>query len=104
MEGYKGNKTFGKPKRINDRNLMQGQPRDPVSGLATGLKVFGYDLPKDIYQRFTETGRYAPKPKPKTRTPYTASDGTILEGFSKEFIQEYERGKKKQRNKKNNKK
>ena len=37
-------------------------------------------IPKDIYERITETGRYAPKPKPKVKVPYTASDGTILDG------------------------
>ena len=92
---------------------MQGEPRDPVSGLGKALKVFGYDLPKDIYERITETGRYAPKPKPKVKIPYTASDGTILDGvISKEFIEEYEndpsmkakREKKRQRKEKHAKK
>lgn len=52
------------------KQLMQGQPRDPISGLGKALKVLGYDLPKDIYERITETGKYASKPKPKnTRSP-----------------------------------
>lgn len=79
------------PDRKRARRNLQGEPRDPVSGLGKALKVFGYDLPKDIYERITETGRYAPKPKPKVKIPYTASDGTILDGvISKEFIEEYE--------------
>ena len=58
------------PDRKRARRNLQGEPRDPVSALGKGLKVFGYDLPKDIYERITETGKYAPKPKPKnTRSP-----------------------------------
>ena len=58
------------PDKKRARRSMQGEPTDPVSGLGKALKVFGYDLPKDIYERITETGKYAPKPKPKnTRSP-----------------------------------
>ena len=70
---------------------MANQPKDPVSGLATALKVFGYDLPKDVYERITKTGKHSPKPKPKnTKRPYTSLSGTKLEKFSDEEIKEFE--------------
>ena len=70
---------------------MSNQPRDPVAGVGTALKVFGYDLPKDVYQRITKTGKHSPKPKPKnTKQPYTSVSGTQLENFSAEEIKEFE--------------
>lgn len=70
---------------------MSNQPRDPVAAFAEGVKVFGYDLPKDVYRRITKTGKHSPKPKPKnTKQPYTSVSGTQLENFSAEEIKEFE--------------
>tara|TARA_Y100001938_G_scaffold51607_1_gene72045 strand:- start:1356 stop:1724 length:369 start_codon:yes stop_codon:yes gene_type:complete len=62
-----------------------------VTGFLKGLKGIGPDAAKELYQILTETGKYAPKPKPRnTKIPHTTSDGIKWEGFSDEFIQEWE--------------